>query len=87
MDVIYVLFINPDFIEQYYTSTLAHLEATLPPAEFELKKASMEAEKELFSSPLVQFIVMSLTVFVIAFIVTLISSYFLQTKPVSKTSA
>ncbi|UTW62417.1 DUF4199 domain-containing protein [bacterium SCSIO 12741] len=85
VDVIYILFINPDFVDQYYTATLMNMEASMTPEEFEIAKIGVEAEREMFASPYVQFVVMFLTVFVIAFIVTLVSALFLQRKPATNT--
>lgn len=48
--------------------------------EYEIKQAKLESEKELFMNPVVSFIVMSMTVFVIGFIVSLISALILQHK-------
>ena len=80
LDVIYIKYINPDFTEEYYARNLAQLEETLPAAEFEIKRAKMESEKELFSSPVMNFIIMSMTVFVIGFIISLLSAMILQRK-------
>ena len=80
-DMIYVKFINPEFMEDYYTQSLQNLRETLPADEFEVQKAKMESEKELFMNPVMSFILMFITVFVIGFIVSLISSLILQRKP------
>jgi len=65
---------------EYYNVTLAQMKETLPPEEFEVKLAEMESQKELFSSPWMNFLIMSMTVFVIGFIISLISSLILQRK-------
>ena len=80
LDYIYVAYINPDFTEEYYANSLARMQEALPAAEFELKKVEMEAQKELFSSPIMSFALMSMTVFVIGFIISLISGLILQRK-------
>lgn len=80
LDVIYVSYINPDFMNEYYNVTLAQMKETLPPEEFEVKLAEMESQKELFSSAWMNFLIMSMTVFVIGFIISLISSLILQRK-------
>jgi len=80
LDVIYVKFINPDFMTEYYETLLAQLKTTLSPEEFEVKKAEMEAEKALFANPFMNFLFMFITVFIIGFIITLISSLILQRK-------
>lgn len=80
LDYMYVKFINPNFASEYYAASLEQLKATLPAAEFEVKKAELEAQKELFSSPIVSFLLMSATVTVIGFIISLISALILQRK-------
>lgn len=80
LDVIYIKYINPNFTEEYYARSIEELSKTLPAAEFEIKKAEMESEKELFMSPVMSFILMSMTVLVIGFIVSLLSALILQRK-------
>lgn len=81
LDVIYVKYLNPDFMDSYYTRVLADLEATLPAEEFQLRKQEMEAQKELFSSAWMNFFLMATTVMLIGFIITLFSSLILKRKP------
>jgi hypothetical protein len=80
LDVIYVKFINPEFMTEYYAASILELQETLPPDEFEIKKAELESQKELFTSAFANFIIMFMTVFVIGFIMSLISSLILQRK-------
>ncbi|MEM8568532.1 MAG: DUF4199 domain-containing protein [Bacteroidota bacterium] len=79
-DIVYILYLNPDFTNDYFNHYLDKMRNTLTAEEFEKARQQMEAEKEFWSNPLLQFIVMFLTVFVIGFIVALISSAILQTK-------
>lgn len=80
LDIIYVKFINPDFLTEYYEVVLNEMKETLPAEEFKLEQARMEAEKQLFANPMMNFLIMFLTVFVIGFIISLISSLILQRK-------
>ncbi|WP_299529862.1 DUF4199 domain-containing protein [Ulvibacterium sp.] len=80
LDLIYVKFINPDFLTEYYEVILNEMEETLPPEEFKLEQAKMEAEKQFFADPMMNFLIMFLTVFIIGFIISLISSLILQRK-------
>ncbi len=79
IDIIYN-YLNPDFLTEYYDKTVEDMEANLPPAEFQEKLKEMEAQKALFSSPVMSFFIMSMTVFVIGFIMSLISALILQRK-------
>lgn len=76
--VIYALYIEPGFTEKYYAAEIARLKESLPPADFEKQKATMESQKEMFTNPLFNFLVMFLTVFVIGVIVSVISSLVLR---------
>lgn len=80
LDVVYVKYINPDFMSEYYNHYVAELEASLPAEEFKQQLVKLEEEKELFSNPFMSFFIMSMTVFVIGFIISLISSLILQRK-------
>ncbi|MEO1012411.1 MAG: DUF4199 domain-containing protein [Bacteroidota bacterium] len=80
LDVIYVKYINPDFLTEYYTITLEEMKATHTAEEFKIKQLEMEAQKELFASPIMNFLVMFATVFIIGFIIALISALILQRK-------
>ena len=79
LDVIYLQF-NPEFTEEYYTHATEAMRTELPQAEFETKLAELEAQKELFSNPIFSFLLMALTVFIIGFIISLISAVILQRK-------
>lgn len=79
LDVIYVKVINPDFITDYYDKMFAQIES-MPTEEFETRKAEIESEKEMFLNPFVHFLIMSMMVFVIGFIISLLSALVLQRK-------
>ncbi|WP_339713472.1 DUF4199 domain-containing protein [uncultured Kriegella sp.] len=80
LDMVYIKFINPDFLAEYYDATIEKMQTTLPPDELKLELAKMESQKELFSSPIMNFFIMFLTVFIIGFIISLISAFTLQRK-------
>lgn len=73
-NVVYVEVLDPDFMENYYQHQLQLMEASMSSAEFETAKSQMEAEKEMFMNPGIQFFVMFLTVWIIGLIITLVSS-------------
>ena len=80
LDLIYIKYINPDFTAEYYSRTISDMEATLPLAEFEEKRAELESQKALFMNPWFNFGIMAMTVFTIGCIISLISSLLLQRK-------
>lgn len=80
LDIIYVEYINPDFMEEYYTTAIQQLKITAPAEELQDKLTALKAERELFSSPIMSFIIMAITVFAIGFIFSLISAALLKHK-------
>jgi hypothetical protein len=80
IDVIYIKYINPDFTETYYNEAIEEMRNTLSSEQFELKLKELEAQKEMFSNTFFSFALMSGTVLVIGFIISLISALILQRK-------
>ena len=79
LDVIYVKFVNPEFMTDYYEGMLEQARS-LPAEEFEIRKTELESEKEMFSNPFMYFFIMSMMVLVIGFIISLLSALILQRK-------
>ena len=69
---IYVEWIDPAFMENYWTWSVESMKEKLNPADFEAWLSDMEAQREMFSNPFFSFIIMFLTVFLIGLIVTLL---------------
>ena len=80
VDVIYVTFIDPDFVENFYNHSLAEMKANLPAAEYEIKAAEIESQRAIFSNRFFQFILMGLTVFLIGIVASFVSSFILKTE-------
>ncbi|MGW9684974.1 DUF4199 domain-containing protein [Flagellimonas sp. 2504JD1-5] len=80
LDTVYSQILNPDFMTDYYDTIVEGLRNTLPPDEFQERLAEINAEKKMFSNPLVSFAFMAMMVFVIGFIISLISALILQRK-------
>lgn len=79
LDIIYVKFVNPDFMTEYYDGMLEQAQS-LSTEEFEIRKAELQSEKEMFLNPFIHFFIMSMMVFVIGFIISLLSALLLQRK-------
>lgn len=77
-DIIYTTFLNPGFMERYYSAEVARMQQSLPASEFQAAKATLDSQKEMFSTPGVAAFVMFLTVFIIGVIITVISSLILK---------
>ncbi len=79
-NVIYVEYIDPEFMTEYYNHSVEQISQTLSGEALETKLKEMEAEKNMFSSPIMNFSLMFLTVFMIGLIISLISSLILSKK-------
>jgi multisubunit Na+/H+ antiporter MnhB subunit len=77
-NVLYILFLDPNFLDTYYNYQLEQIKKSVPLAELDSKMKAVQQEKEMFESPFVQFIVMFLSVFVVGLIVTIISTLILR---------
>ena len=80
INYIYVEVINPEFMTEYYDHMVEKAKSSLSAAEFQIRLQDMEAEKELFSNSIISSLVMSATVLIIGFIMSLISGLILQRK-------
>jgi hypothetical protein len=77
-NLLYVEVLDPEFMDKYFQHHMDQAQAKMNAVEFEEMKAEMEAEMELFQKPIVQFGAMFFSVFLIGFIVTIISSIVLK---------
>lgn len=79
-NVIYVEFLDPQFLDSYYNYQVEEVRRTAPPAEVNARILEMQQQREQFSNPLVQFVVMFLSVFAVGLIVAIISALLLKRK-------
>jgi uncharacterized membrane protein (DUF106 family) len=77
-DILYTEVINPDWLENYYAEMIEKTKRTTAPEKLAAKLKDLETSKEIFSNPIWQFLLMAFTVFIIGFIVTIISSLTLR---------
>lgn len=80
LDVFYIEVLNPDFMAEYYDNAVENLKASLPADQLEAQLDRLEAERKQFSNPVMSFALMALTVFIIGFIISLLSSLILHRK-------
>lgn len=80
LDVIYTEVLNPDFMAQYYDTAVENIKNSVPADALDAKLAELESQREMFSNPLFSFALMAMTVFVIGFIISLLSALILQRK-------
>lgn len=80
VDYIYTAYINPGFIEEYTTNSIANLEKTLSGEELIKAKEDLTTQMEAFGSSSTMALFMFGIVAVIGFIISLLSSLFLNKK-------
>lgn len=77
-NLVYIAWINPEFMDQYYGYYIENLKQSGgDPAQIKATIEKINSEKEMWMSPAVQFFGMFFTVFVIGLIVSLISAGFM----------
>ena len=82
VDTLYLIYMNPDFPEQYQQYMLSNMKATLPANEFEIEKEKLIANMKNYSNPYFGGVIMFVTVFMIGIIISIISSVILQRKSI-----
>ena len=82
MDAIYITQINPDFAEQYlaYEFSLLDARTDLTPEAIRIEKLTLQKQSEAYGSPFIVFLSMTMIVFVIGVIISLLSSLILHKK-------
>ncbi len=76
-NLIYVEYIAPDFMQQYYQYYIEGIKNSgASAAEIAQQISQLESEKEMFMNPMVNFSVMFATVFLIGLVVSIISGLF-----------
>ena len=77
-DILYTEVLNPTWKEEYYTKYIDGLKKSVAADKLDAAIKKAEKEKEMFSNPLFQFLLMGGTVFILGFIVAIISSLTLR---------
>jgi hypothetical protein len=77
-DAVYVTFIYPEFYDEYFAVTVEQLSKTFSGEELATKIAEAKQMMELAKNPLFTFTLMFLTVFILGFIISLISAIILR---------
>jgi hypothetical protein len=70
--------INPTWQEDYYAKYIENLRKSVAADKLDYAIKKAEKQKEMFSNPIYQFLLMGGTVFIIGFIVTIISTLALR---------
>lgn len=78
LNAIYVLVIDPSFVDTYYNYQVAQMKASTPAEKIAEELKEMEDQKKMFSNPVVGSFIMFITVFAIGLIVSVISALVLK---------
>lgn len=77
-DILYTEVINPSWLDTYYADYAEKIKASSLPGKVEEKLKDLQKQKDIFSNPILQFLLMTATVFIIGLIATIISSLALR---------
>jgi hypothetical protein len=80
LDVLYVKYLDPAFFDKYYTYVVNQMQAKFPANEWAARLKKIQQRRSFFGNPTGQFVVMSLSVFVVGLIITAISTLLLKRK-------
>lgn len=81
-NLLYTYVIDPEFLNKYAEYSLAERGAGKIGEELEAVKQAVIDEQKMFENPIIQFVMMFLTVFIIGAVVSLISGFFVKKKAV-----
>lgn len=79
-NIVYLEYLDPDFMDNYYGYQLEKKESSMDAESFAVYKEQIEAEKEMWSSPIMQAVVYFFTVFILGFIISLIAAWIMKRK-------
>ena len=77
-DILYTRVINPGWMENYYNEMIEQTKKSTAPDKLDAALKKHKTSKEMFSNPFLKFLLMGVTVFIIGFIVAIISSLTLR---------
>jgi Protein of unknown function (DUF4199) len=78
LDILYAKVLNPSWSDEYFGYYVEKIKASAPADKLEEELQKLQKNKEMFSNPFIQFLLMAVTVYVIGLIVTIISSLTLR---------
>jgi ABC-type antimicrobial peptide transport system permease subunit len=79
-EVIYIKYLDPEFVEKYYNFSIQEMKLKLSAEEFERQLKVMEGQKAMFSNVFIQFVIMALTVLIIGVAASAICALILHRK-------
>ena len=85
-DILYTEVINPSWLDEYYSQYTEKVKASAPPDKIEQKLKDLQKQKDIFSNPILQFLIMTATVLIIGLLATIISALALRRSKVATTN-
>lgn len=79
-DILYTEVLNPQWFDEYFGRMADEIRKNTAPEKIDAALKKLNDEREMFSNPVMQFLLMTVTVFIIGFIATIISSLTLMKK-------
>lgn len=84
---VYVTFLEPEFMDQYFNYYIENIRNSgAPQADIDSQIAKLEQEKEIFMNPFVSFFAMFVSVFGIGLIISLVSAFSQSSKQKTETA-
>lgn len=77
---IYVTYLDPEFTETYYAHQLDKARTTMNAEDYAAYEVTTAAEKEMFTSPVMQALVYFFTNFLLGFVVSIIAALIMKRK-------
>ena len=81
-DILYTQVLNPSWGDEYFGYQIEKIKASAPADLVGQKIAKLQKDREMWDNPLIQFLLMAVTVYIVGIIVTIISTLALRrTRP------
>ena len=80
LDVLYVKYLDPAFFDKYYAWVINKMQTRFPASEWAARLKKIQQRRNFFGNPTAQFVVMSLSVFVVGLIISALASLLLKRK-------
>lgn len=77
-DLLYTRIINPGWHDDYYSKAIQKMQLSVSADKLPAELKKLQDQKELFSNPFMEFLLMAATVFIIGMVVSIISSLTLR---------
>ena len=77
-DILYTQVLHPSFGDEYLAYQVEKIKASAPADQVEQKLAKLRQDMEMFGNPLFEFLLMTITVYIVGLIVTIISALALR---------